>query len=180
MNLRFSYSSFALLLLALFISACGTAPPATVDNTPTVVFDEGATAPALEPAAPVPVIPTAEPLPEGYPSANPALLVTPTYPPDYPGPPAAMATLDPYPGGMVWITRPVGIQCEDGTDIGYGDLGEAAATLTAAGLRVRNSEMTELMVATVCGSPTSAHYRVQINIEDLDTALSMGWDRGEN
>jgi hypothetical protein len=71
----------------------------------------------------------------------------------------------------------VGTQCEDGTAPGYSDLGEAVATLTAAGLRVVNSEMSELLVATACGSPTSAHYRVQIEAEDLETALSMGWFR---
>jgi hypothetical protein len=81
---------------------------------------------------------------------------------------------------MVWIIRPVGIQCEDGTALGYGDLGEAVATLTAAGLRVADSEVIELMVTTSCGSPTSAHYRVQINSDDLDSALSMGWTREES
>ena len=49
--------------------------------------------------------------------------------------------------------------------------------LSAAGLRVADSEMLELMVAAACGSPTSAHFRVQIDVEDLDSALSMGWDR---
>jgi hypothetical protein len=81
---------------------------------------------------------------------------------------------------MVWITRPVGIQCEDGTALGYGDLRESVATLTAAGLRVSDSEMAEFMVTTACGSPTSAHYRIQISVEDLESAISMGWDRGEN
>jgi hypothetical protein len=88
-----------------------------------------------------------------------------------------LPTVDPYPGGIIWIIRPVGTQCEDGTTLGYGDLRESVATLTAAGLRVVDSEMVELMVTTACGSPTSAHYRVQIDIEDLDSALSMGWDR---
>jgi len=37
--------------------------------------------------------------------------------------------------------------------------------------------MRERMGTTACGSPTSAHYRVQISADELDTALSMGWDR---
>jgi hypothetical protein len=76
---------------------------------------------------------------------------------------------------VIWIIRPVGIQCEEGTAPGYGDLRESVATLTAAGIRVVNSQMTELMVAASCGSPTSAHFLVQIDAEDLDKALSMGW-----
>jgi hypothetical protein len=81
---------------------------------------------------------------------------------------------------MIWIIRPVGIQCEEGTAPGYGDLRESVATLTAAGIRVVDSEMTELMVTTSCGSPTSAHYRVQIDFEDLEDALSMGWQEEIN
>jgi hypothetical protein len=84
-------------------------------------------------------------------------------------------TIDPYPGGLVWVIRPVGIQCEEGTSPGYGDLREATSTLTAAGVSVADAKMVELVVATSCGSPTSAHFRVQIAADDLQTAQSMDW-----
>ncbi len=180
MKLRFSLSILFLFLGAFLLISCGTAPPAGTIMTPASEPGSSDTAPALEPAATTPILPTAESLPEDYPPPQPALSVQPTYPADYPGPPTPMPTIDPYPGGMVWIIRPVGIQCEDGTALGYGDLRESAATLTAAGLRVADSEMIELMVTTSCGSPTSAHYRVQINAEDLDSALSLGWDRAQS
>ena len=171
------FSCSLLILGALFISSCGTAPPAGTNLTPTAEPDDGDVDPALEPAVTAPALPTAEPLPAEYPPPQPTLPTQPTYPPDYPGPPTPPPTVDPYPGGMTWIIRPVGIQCEDGTSLGYGDLRESVATLTAAGIRVVESGMTELMVAASCGSPTSAHFRVQIDAEDLENALSMGWEK---
>ena len=175
MKLHYSLSSFFIILATFLITSCGTAPPAETNMTPAAEPGDSDAGPVLEPAATAPALPTAEPLPGDYPP--PAPLVQPTYPPDYPGPPTPLPTVDPYPGNMVWIIRPVGIQCEDGTAVGYGDLRESIATLTAAGLRVVDSEIIELMVITSCGSPTSAHYRIQINADDLDSALSMGWDR---
>lgn len=174
MKLHYSLGSFLLVLGTLLITSCGTAPPAGTIMTSTAEPSDSDAGPVLEPAATAPAMPTAEPLPEDYPPPAP---LEPTYPPDYPAPPTPMPTVNPYPGGMIWIIRPVGIQCEDGTAPGYGDLRESVATLTAAGLRVVDSEIVELMVTTSCGSPTSAHYRIQINADDLDSALSMGWDR---
>lgn len=166
---------FSILMLGAFLLvACGTAPPAVSNPTPAVQPERDAAEPALEAA------PTAESLPEEYPASERALPPQPTYPADYPGPPTMMPTVDPYPGGMAWIIRPVGIQCEEGTAPGYGDLAEAEATVTAAGIRVVDAEMIELMVPTSCGSPTSAHFRLQIEAEDLDSALSLGWERGSN
>lgn len=166
-----------LLISGVFLfTSCGTAPPAGSNLTPAAEPLENNAYPGLEPAATAPSLPTSEPLPAEYPPPQPTLPPTATYPPGYVGPPTPPA-VDPYPGGMVWIIRPVGTQCEDGTAPGYGDLREAVATLTAAGIRVAASEMTELMVAASCGSPTSAHYRVQISGEDLEDALSMGWQQ---
>jgi hypothetical protein len=88
-----------------------------------------------------------------------------------------IAIEDPYPGGMAWIIRPVGVQCEEGAAEGYGDLHEAVVTLTAAGMVVTGSETIELAVAASCGSPTSTHYRLQIPSTDLDKAVSMGWEK---
>ncbi len=78
--------------------------------------------------------PTAEPLPEL--STRQRLLRNQLANPGYPPPPTSPPPTDPYPGGLVWIIRPVGVQCEDGTAEGYGDLSESVATLTAAGLQV--------------------------------------------
>jgi hypothetical protein len=174
MKFHYLLGSFFFILGTFLITSCGTAPPVT-NMTPAAEPSDSDAGPGLEPAATAPALPTAEPLPENYPA--PALPIEPTNPSDYPGPPTPMPTIDPYPGGMIWIIRPVGIQCEDGTALGYGDLREAAATLTAAGLRVVDSEVIEMMVTTSCGSPTSAHYRIQISSDDLDSALSMGWER---
>ncbi len=171
MNLRLLFSFSILILASFLIAACGTAPPAEPTATPANEPADSSSDPALEPEPTAPALPTAESLPADYPPPQP------TTPPDYPGPTTPTPTIDPYPGGVVWILRPVGIQCEDGTDPGYRDLAEAVATLTAAGMRVVDSEMTELLVAASCGSPTSAHYRVQIEAEDMETALSMGWFR---
>ena len=169
MKSRLLFSLSILILASLLIAACGTAPPAEPTATPINEPDDSSSEPVLEPEPTAPALPTAESLPADYPPPQP------TTPSEYPGP--TTPTSDPYPGGMVWILRPVGIQCEDGTDPGYGDLGEAVATLTAAGLRVVASEMTELLVTASCGSPTSAHNRIQIEADDLETALSMGWFR---
>ncbi|MFN2136352.1 MAG: hypothetical protein ACK2UK_10380 [Candidatus Promineifilaceae bacterium] len=155
-------------LMILMVSACGPA---------------GSQAPAGEPAAE----PTlsglqqapaarATPLPENYPPPEQVLPeATPTLSADYPARPTLPPTVDPYPGGLVWVLRPVGTQCEEGTEPGYGNLREAQSTLTAASIKVAQAEMTELMVTASCGSPTSAHYRVEIAAEDLDAALSLGW-----
>jgi hypothetical protein len=131
----------------------------------------------------IPTLSGADEAPAGEPSAEPAVYPapedvkppTPTLDPNYPAPPTFAPTDEPYPGGLVWIIRPVGIQCEESTAPGYGDLREATSTLAAAGVAVAQSEMTELMVINACGSPTSAHYRVQIAAGDLQTALSMDW-----
>jgi hypothetical protein len=111
--------------------------------------------------------PTAEPVPLVDPPPPEEIPELPTLDPDYPAPPTLMSVEDPYPGGMAWIIRPVGVQCEEGTAEGYGDLHEAIITLTAAGLAV----------AASCGSPTSTHYRLQIPSADLDKAVSMGWEK---
>ena len=175
MKIHYTLSSFLIILGIFLITSCGTAPPAETTMTPAAEPSDSDAGPVLEPAATAPALPTAEPLPENYPP--PAQPIQPANPSDYPGAATSIPTVDPYPGGMVWIIRPVGIQCEDGTALGYGDLKESVATLTAAGLRVADSEVIELMVTTSCGSPTSAHYRVQISSDDLDSALSMGWER---
>lgn len=154
-----------LMVIALWVllSACG---PSDAEAPQPV-----ATVPTLEETPPEQ--PTTEA--PGYPAPEIVEPASPTLDADYPAPPTPAPTVDPYPGGLVWIIRPVGIQCEEGTAPGYGDLRQATSTLTAAGVTVANAEMMDLMVTASCGSPTSAHFRVQIAPEDLQTALSMGW-----
>jgi len=176
MKQRLIWYAFLTILVILLLSACGPAPPADLSTTPASAPGESDTGPALEPASTTSPTPSTESQPEAYPPPQPAIPAEPTHSPDYPGPPTPWPTVDPYPGSLVWIIRPVGVQCEDGTTEGYGDLREAVSTLTAAGLSVADSELIELMVATVCGGPTSAHYRVQISVGDMDAALSMGWE----
>lgn len=159
------FTSIFLLIIVLLImvSACSTTPEALPTLVPPTSGSGG-----LATAVPE----------SGYPApeSQPIVPATATREPGYPEQPAALPpTPDPYPGGLVWIIRPVGIQCEETTSPGYGNLREAVSTLTAAGIAVADSEMTELMVATSCGSPTSAHFRVQIAADDLSIAQSMDW-----
>ncbi|UCC50230.1 MAG: hypothetical protein JSV68_14070 [Anaerolineaceae bacterium] len=188
MNRHLLLTTILLILTVFLVTSCGTAPPAEPTPTPSAVPDQSESEPALSPAEQadpedaiptVAAIPTAAPLPENYPppqeeSEQPALDV------GYPGPPTAMPVDDSYPGDMIWIVRPIGVQCEEGTAPGYGDLNEAVATVTAAGITVSDSEMIEMAVATICGAATSTHYRLQIQPEDLGLAMSLGWEKGSS
>ncbi len=163
------------LLLTIIATACGPAAetnaPSTVPATPeTEGVLEVATQPATAtesappPDAPeaYPAQPTAVPLPEGYPAAA-----------------EPIATVDPYPeavDGFIWMLLPVGVQCEDNASI-YTDLQDAVAGLTAVNVLTGQSETTDLMVCSACGCPTSAHYRVQVSVEDVNAAQALGWNR---
>lgn len=163
MSFRNAHLLMLMSVVWVLLSACGSADPGVLEPEPALPVLEDAA--AEQPAAESP----------GYPVPEIVAPPTPTFSPDYPAPPTLAPTVDPYPGGLVWIIRPVGIQCEEGASPGYGDLRETTSTLTAAGVTVAGAEMAELMVATSCGSPTSAHFRVQIAAEDLQTSLSMDW-----
>jgi hypothetical protein len=161
MMIRNVHIILLLALLLVILGACSSTPQALPTLPP----------PTAESADLATAVPD-----QGYPSSEVLPPATATHEPGYPEQPVDFPpTVDPYPGGLVWIIRPVGIQCEEGTSPGYGDLREATSTLTAAGIAVADAEMTELMVAASCGSPTSAHFRVQIAADDLQTALSMDW-----
>lgn len=173
MNQRLIVALISLILLVIFSSGCGQATPS--DSTPEPAGAPTNNAPALEQVTSEAPTLTPPSLPQGYPPAEESAPENPQNDPDYPGPPTPQPTIDPYPGGLIWILRPVGIQCEDGTEEGYRDLQEAVATLIGAGVTVSKAEMTEMMVTAVCGAPTSEHYLVQISSDDLELALSMGW-----
>lgn len=168
----------SLFLLLIALVACGpvaeTEEPAVPDGSSVEGALEAVTQPApLEmeattppkPASPAgqlesyPAAPTAVPLPEGY--------------------PAPAATIDPYPNaidGFIWMLLPVGIQCEDDSSP-YADLAAAVDGLTAVNVRTGQSEMTDLMVCSACGCPSSAHYRVQVSVADVNAARTLGWER---
>lgn len=163
------YLLIIVLLFALVITACGSSLSTETrteseDNnlsprpTPTT---ESRTSESLELDAPYPgAPPTAMPLPEGYPAPQ----IIPTY--------------DPYPadGETAWVLYPVGIQCEDASGSTYTSEQEVISGLTAAGITVHNVSTTELMVCTACGCPTSAHYRAEIDANQLDAVIALGWE----
>jgi hypothetical protein len=165
MNIKFWHVSLLIMMMTI-TAACG---PATETGEPATV-PAGVLEAATQPA---PV--AATDAPEAYPSQPTAVPQTD----GYPAPAAPVATIDPYPGavdGFIWMLLPVGVQCEDDASP-YTDLQDALAGLTAVSVQTGQSEITELMVCTACGCPTSAHYRVQVSIEDVGAAQSLGWKR---
>ncbi|MCP4424422.1 MAG: hypothetical protein GY803_08030 [Chloroflexi bacterium] len=183
--MRAFYWFLSLMFLA-FIVACGPAAPVenergealeiepdgpSVDGpsiAPTQAAEQNNlpenptnTPPLLPEAYPDPSTPTSPPAPEGYPAAS---VIPPTPIPAYP-------VLDEF----VWIVRPVSEQCAEPDQNNYADLQEAVAALTAAGITTGKAEMTNLIVCSACGCPTSAHFRIQIGPADLPAAESLEW-----
>lgn len=161
--------------LFFLLAACSNVDQAP-DEEPSEVDSATPTAPTLttdtpdEEGYPAPESPDAYPAPgseDSYPE--------PAGQEGYPPPSEAEPTLDPYPGGMAFIERPAGLQCEDPI---YPDLKSAETALEEAGITIQSAEEVELVVCQACGCPTSLHYRVTINPADLNTALSLGWKRG--
>lgn len=162
------------------VAACGpsTPPPASdlEDSSVPEQSDEG-----LRIAA----TPTSEAAEEGDPApittpeeAYPVIVPTPTImDEDYPAPPSPVPPSegDAYPSteNAVWVLFPVGEQCSDASR--YPDLVTAVADLTAAGITIYESEVTDLIVCSACGCPTSAHYRVSIDDAQLETAQALEW-----
>ncbi|RMG91613.1 MAG: hypothetical protein D6706_18045 [Chloroflexi bacterium] len=155
------------LLLTLFaLASCGPATPSAnpSDEPEPDIFPRATITPsALNP----------ETAPDtGYP------LPTPSAPPSgYP------ASQEAYPVGgneaLVWLIRPVGVQCEERNEEDPADLQTAVSDLAAKGVTVHAAELTQLAVCTACGCPTSAHFRVQINAQDLPKAEALGWQKEE-
>lgn len=169
MNIKFWHVSLLIMMMTI-TAACGpateTGEPATVPAGVLEVATQPAPVAATE-AAPQPDAP------EAYPSQPTAVPQTD----GYPAPAAPVATIDPYPGavdGFIWMLLPVGVQCEDDASL-YTDLQDAIAGLTAVSVQTGQSEITELMVCTACGCPTSAHFRLQIDAGYLGNAQVLGW-----
>ena len=180
------------LMVMTWLAACGPAAPVQTpeipgenDSTQTPELpNETPPAPATgtvtEDASAAPTH-TPPPLPEGYPAQ-------PAPPPasaasGYPAQPLTAPAVDSYPAGeavgdeLVWVIRPLGEQCAEPDQNGYTDLREAVAALTAAGLTVGEAEMTNLIVCSACGCPTSAHFRIQVDVSDVAAAESLGWEQ---
>lgn len=123
-----------------------------------------------------PTVETVTPDEEGYPApSSEESSPEPAGQEGYPPPSEPLPTRDPYPGGVAFIEHPAGLQCEDPI---YPDLRSAEAALEEAGITIQNAEAVELVVCQACGCPTSLHYRISIDPADLDSALSLGWQRG--
>jgi hypothetical protein len=167
------------LELGLFflLAACSNG-----DQEPT---DEPSEIDSATPTVASPVLATVIPEEEGYPAPE----GPDVYPPPgsgevfpepagqegYPAPSEAEPTRDPYPGGFAVIEHPAGLQCEDPL---YPDLKSATTALEDAGISVQEAEEVEYVVCAACGCPTSLHYRILIDPADLNTALSLSWQRG--
>ena len=133
-------------------------PRATLTPPPVSEPIEPETAPEGDSGYPVPELPPATTLPEGY--------VVPTQP----------SSLNPYPeatGNLIWILKPVGEQCAETPTTP--DLQTAVADMVAFGIPVEASEIIDLPVCTSCGCPTSTHFRLQIDSGYLGNAEILGW-----
>lgn len=173
-----SYTFLYLILIIGLLSACGG--QTTPEAVPTVPANNDSgdalqTAPDAKPTATaVPIDQNTDEALEAYP-AEPLPAAT-ALPADYPAP---LPTQDAYPGGLAWVQHPIGVQCEEGTLPGYETLEDAQATLTTAGIRVKEAEVIDIPMVQQCGQPSSVHYRLQIPAEDLQTALSLGWTQSQ-
>ncbi|MGD2049877.1 MAG: hypothetical protein PVH03_10285 [Chloroflexota bacterium] len=156
------------IVLGLFflLAACSNVTQGPTEE-PSEVDSATPTAPALETDTPDEVGYPAPGSEESYPE--------PAEQEGYPPPSAPVPTRDPYPGGVAFIEHPAGLQCEDPN---YPDLRSAEAALEEAGIEIQSAEAVELVVCQACGCPTSLHYRISIDPADLNTALSLGWQRG--
>jgi hypothetical protein len=176
--MKIKLGSISLLLIMIIATACG--PAIETDEPSAVPENEGVLEMETQPAPVETVKPATTPEPALPPDAPEAYPAQPTAVPQtegYPAPAEPVAPLDPYPDavdGFIWMILPVGVQCEDEAST-YNDLQDAVAGLTAVSVQTGESEITELMVCTACGCPTSAHYRVQVSIEDVNAAQALGW-----
>jgi hypothetical protein len=158
-----------ILVLILALSACS----GSTDSEPTKESKKPTeeAAPALptldtslvEPSFPLPSDSDAYPNPKdrsGYPPPPPIMTSTPYAYPD---------------GATFWILHSAGIQCEE--PLIYPTLDDAVENLEENGVAVISAEAVSMMVCQACGCPTSEFYRVNIDAYDLNTAISIDWNR---
>lgn len=157
---------FTAVLLLTALAACNGEADDEPAIEPTVENQTGAATPTLE-------VLTKE-VPTFIPSAYPAF--SPPVPPgsDAGYPVFTPQPFNPYPGGLATILHPMGLQCEEAI---FPDLSAAISSLEEAGIVVVAAEEIGLEVCEACGCATSRHFQLQINAEDLDRALELGWTR---
>jgi hypothetical protein len=162
-------------VLFFLLAACSNGEQGPTEE-PTGVDSEAPAAPALATVTPEEAgYPAPESLDAYPPASSDESNLGPAEQEGYPAPSEPEPTRDPYPGGVAFIEHPAGFQCEDPA---YPDLRSAEAALEEAGITVQNAEEVELVVCEACGCPTSTHYRITIDPADIDSALSLGWQRG--
>ncbi len=140
--------------------------------------------PALEVETPIPDVPAEEPATENEGGISPRPTVT-NAPPSTDTPPLGYpagsaperqpeTARDPYPASAetVWVMIPMGIQCEDSQ---FATLADAVTSLRSAGIIVYQSSVENMMVCQSCSCPTSEHYRAEIAVDYLKTAVNLGW-----
>jgi len=162
------YVMLIMLVLTLALSACsGSADPDPTKESKKPTEEAAPALPTLdtslvEPSFPLPSDPEAYPEPEE--------------PSGYPPPPIVTSTPYAYPEGTTfWITHAAGLQCEQ--PLIYPTLDDAVRALEENRVAVISAESFDMMVCQACGCPTSEFYRVNIDAYDLDTAISIGWNR---
>jgi len=171
---------FSILLLAL--AACGPSTPAPASEP-----EELSTPDQSEEGLRIAITPAggsaggieAAPVEEAYPIPVPTPIIIDE---DYPAPPTPLPPslpggyeADPAAEGTVWILFPVGEQCAEAAESRYADLTTAVSELTAVGITVYEAEVTDLIVCSACGCPTSAHYRVSIDAAQWEIAKALEW-----
>ncbi|WP_321285374.1 hypothetical protein [uncultured Sunxiuqinia sp.] len=72
----------------------------------------------------------------------------------------------------MWVYHPAGIQCEKAY---YNNITEAVDDMRSHDIEVFDSFKFSVMVATVCGNPSSDRFATQIRWGDLDRARREGW-----
>jgi len=167
------YLTPLIILLALIIVGCAEDNSGQASPEP---GDDGPDLPVVTEPAPATESPGGD-VQDGYPAPGdngyPAFPSPTPFPPGYPAP-VIEPTTDPYPGGLAIMVLPAGRQCQETT---YPDQASALATLEDAGIRVSEISEVGLLVCEACECPTSLHYRALINPEDINLALSLGWQR---
>jgi hypothetical protein len=161
------YVLLSSLIIVLVLSACGAS-----DEDPTEVSPE----PTKEGVLALPTVEPSLNLP-GYPEpSDPGAYPGPEEPAGYPAPPIMTAAPAAYPEGTTfWMDHSAGLQCEE--PLTYPTIDDALAALEEKGVIALKSESFGMAVCEACGCPTSQHYRVNIDANDLDKAITLGWNR---
>ncbi len=162
------YLLLTCLIVAMIISSCS----GDTEEVPTNEPEPSSTEPAPALLTVVPRI-----LEPGYPGPEaPDAYPGPADDNGYPAPPLASPTADSYPRGtLFWMLHSAGLQCEE--PLLYPELDDAVSALEDKGVTVLESEEVSLAVCQACSCPTSKHYRVQIDANDLISATALGWNR---